>query len=303
MHASPSRPGRREPTTAPPVIAFDRRKYGAPLQADACAIDDIPGFITSPARPHRLGFYEIALITGGSGHLELDGTALPVAPGRVLLTEPGEARRWRLAPTPGDPLAGMLVFFEAEFIDAFFGDAGFLAHLPLVAADAAQRSLAAPPREFARMMDAAGDMRDELRDVRDDTSHALRAQTYRLLVALQRLGDVRPGPADAGRALARRFAALVDERVALGEGVGDHAARLGVTPRHLNQCVHAATGRTASATLQARQMLEARRLLMHTALGVGEVAERLHFGDASYFVRFFKRHAGMTPRQFRLGQR
>ena len=64
--------------------------------------------------------------------------------------------------------------------------------------------------------------------------------------------------------------------------------------------MQAACGRTASEAIHARRMLEARRLLLHTGLGVGAIAERLNFSDASYFVRFFKRHAGATPREFRV---
>lgn len=289
------------PPPPSPTIHFDRHKYGAELMVDACAISDIPGFITGPTRPHRLAFYEIALITAGDGLLELDGVGLPVAPRRALLTEPGETRRWRLAPDSREPLRGMLVFFEADFFNAFFGDARFLENLPLVAATADRRSLLAAPRAFDDLVDVAGSMRDELRLVRADSSHALRAQAYRLLVSLQRLGgDLAAAPADARRALARRFNALVDERFALAESVTRYAELLHVTPRHLNQCVQAACGRTASETIHARQMLEARRLLLHTGLGVGAIAERLNFGDASYFVRFFKRHAGATPREFRL---
>ena len=288
--------------TSVQTIPFDRRKYGAELQVDACAISDIPGFITAPTRAHRLTFYEVALITAGDGLLELDGTGLPVAPRRVLLTEPGETRRWRLAPrAPAGALQGMLVFFEEEFINGFFGDARFLENLPVVAAGPAQRSWMASARAFSDLVDVAGAMRDELRAVRDDTSHALRAQTYRLLIALQRLGGDRAGaPADAARTLARRFSALVDERYATSRSVTSYAQLLGVTPRHLNQCVQATTGRTASEAIHARQMLEARRLLLHTDLGVGEIAERLEFSDASWFVRFFKRHAGATPRQYRV---
>lgn len=286
--------------TPAPTIRFDRRKYGDELLVDACAISDIPDFITGPARPHRLAFYEIALVTSGEGQLELDGVALPVARGRALLTEPGETRRWHLAPDTPGRLDGLLVFFEAEFFNAFFGDTRFLENLPLVAAAAQQRSLAAPARTFDELVDLAGDMRDELRCVRDDSSHALRAQAYRLLVSLQRLGgDLAASPADASRALARRFTALVDERFTLAQGVGEYAELLHVTPRHLNQCVQATVGRTASETIHARQMLEARRLLLHTTLGVGAIAERLNFSDASYFVRFFKRHAGATPLAFR----
>jgi AraC-like DNA-binding protein len=288
------------PNLAPPTIRFDRRKYGAELMVDACAISDIPGFITGPTRPHRLAFYEIALITSGDGLLELDGVDLPVERGRALLTEPGETRRWRLTPGAREPLDGLLVFFEAEFFNAFFGDARFLENLPLVAAAAGARSLAAAPRPFDELVDIAGAMRDELQAVRDDSSHALRAQGYRLLVALQRLGgNLPPAPPDAARVLARRFAGLVDARFALAESVGSYADLLHVTPRYLNQCVQAITGRTASETLHARQMLEARRLLLHTAASVAAIAEQLNFSDPSYFVRFFKRHAGATPREFR----
>ena len=287
--------------TSSPVISFDRRKYGTELQVDACAVSDIPGFITSPAQAHRLAFYEIALVTAGDGELEIDGARLPVSPRRVLVTAPGETRRWRLAPKSREGLGGMLVFFEADFINAFFGDAKFLQNMPVLAAEAHHRSLAASPRDFDNLVDVAGGMRDELRAVRDDSSHALRAQTYGLLVGLQRLGGCESRvPAVAGRALARRFIALVDERVALGESVTCYAQRLNVSARHLNQCVQASAGRTASETIHARQMLEARRLLLQTGMGVGEIADRLNFGDASYFVRFFKRHAGETPRQFRL---
>ncbi len=283
-----------------PTIRFDRRKYGPELLLDACAIADIPGFITGPTRPHRLGFYEIALVTGGDGVLELDGADLSVAPGRALLTEPGETRRWRLAPGSAEPLAGLLVFFEAEFFNAFFGDARFVENLPLVAAAAPQRSLAPARRAFDELVDVAGHMRDELHAVRDDSSHALRAEGYRLLVALQRLGSgLAPARADASRALARRFAALVEERHALADGVADYARRLHVTPRHLNDCVQQACGRTASETIHARRMLQARRLLLHTDASVGAIAESLGFGDVSYFVRFFKRHAGATPLEFR----
>ena len=289
------------PTPLPQAIRFDRRKYGTELLIDACAIGDIPDFITGPNRPHRLAFYEIALITAGDGLLELDGISLPLAPRRALLTEPGETRRWCLAPGAREPLAGMLVFFEADFFNAFFGDARFLENLPLVAAAAGQRSLAAEPRAFDELVDVAGSMRDELRSVRADSSHALRAQGYRLLVAMQRLGaGLSASPADAGRALARRFGTLVDERFALAESVARYAELLHVTPRHLNACVQSACGRTASETIHARRMLEARRLLLQTGLGVGAIADRLNFSDASYFVRFFKRHAGATPREFRL---
>ena len=78
-----------------------------------------------------------------------------------------------------------------------------------------------------------------------------------------------------------------------------YADALGVTARHLNQCVRAATGLTASETIQRRLHLEARRLLLESTLSVGAIAEALDFSDTPYFVRFFKRHAALTPGEFR----
>ena len=287
-------------------IDFDRRKYGPELLADACAIRDIPGFITAP-RSHRLMFHEIAFITRGRGRLDIDDASLDVAPRRVLVTGPGEVRRWRLD-EPG--LEGLLVFFESEFIDAFFGDTRFLDSLPLLAAPPEARGVAAPDRAFDAVMDIAGQMCGELETPRADTHHALRADTYRLLIALQRLavgrvGDERReshGKRLGAHRLARRFADLVDRHHAAQHEVAAYAERLDVSPRHLNACVREATGMTASDTIHQRQFLEARRLLAHTALGVGAIAERLGFADASYFIRFFKRHAGQTPLAWRAGR-
>ena len=81
-----------------------------------------------------------------------------------------------------------------------------------------------------------------------------------------------------------------------------HADRLGVTVRHLNACVRRSTGRTAATTLRERIHLEARRLLLQSSLPVSAIAEQLGFDDAPYFVRFFKRHAGVTPGAFRVAQ-
>jgi len=287
-------------------IDFDRRKYGPELLADACAIRDIPGFITAP-RSHRLMFHEIAFITQGRGRLDIDHASLDVAPRRVLVTGPGEVRRWRLD-EPG--LEGVLVFFESEFIDAFFGDTRFLASLPLMAASPEARAVATPGRAFDAVMDIAGLMCGELKAPRIDTHHALRADTYRLLIALQRLavgrlnGERRELQANrlGAHRLARRFTDLVERHHAEHHDVAAYAARLDVSPRHLNACVREATGKTPSETIHCRQFLEARRLLSHTALGVGAIAERLGFADASYFIRFFKRHAGQTPLAWRAGR-
>jgi AraC family transcriptional activator of pobA len=270
------------------------------LLADACDIRSLPHFITTPLA-HRLQFYEIALVADGDGYLDLDGSTIAINRRLLLLTRPGEIRRWRLD-TPRR-LDGLLAFFEGDFINEFFADRRFLETLPVVAAPAPQRSVALAPADFNRLVDMISAMRDELGCLRADTSHALRAQTYRLLIAVQRLMAAgAEGPADQSRALARRFRDLVDDGFANDSRVSHYAARLDVTPRHLNFCVQAATGRSASDVITQRLFLECRRLLLYSEMSIREIADILNFTDPSYFGRFFKRHAGATPRQFRVAR-
>lgn len=48
-----------------------------------------------------------------------------------------------------------------------------------------------------------------------------------------------------------------------------------------------------------RLMTEAATLLDNSAMQTAEIADLLGFKDPSYFSRFFRRHAGKSPRDFR----
>lgn len=284
-------------TQTAPAIPFDRIKYGRRLLADAGELDsEFPDLIKSPDA-HRLTFHEIALVTEGNGTVELDGTRLDVMPYRLCITAPGETRRWRLR---NERLNGFLAFFEAALFDEFFADAAFIDRFPVLTMDAARRSIPLERASFERLAGIVIAMRDELAAVQADTSHVLRAQGYLLLAELQRATGARPAPMDQARALAQRFAERVEQRFRHGDSVADHASALGVTARHLNHCVRIALGTTAGDVIQRRIHLEARRMLLNTDLPIVEIAQALDFSDASYFNRFFTRHAGTTPRAFRV---
>lgn len=277
-------------------IAFDRTKYGLPLQVDACTVASIDGFIKKPL-PHRLGFYEIALVTAGRGRLELDDAALEVAPWRLCVTRPNEVRRWQLE---NAQLGGWLAFFEADFLDGFFADPCFVARLPFLSAPAGERSIAMTRRQFDACVDVVGAMAGEIGALRVDSTHLLRADTYRLLMMLQRSSGAKPAcEIDAGARLAARFDKLVAAEARMGERVADYAARLETTSRNLNGCLRRAFGRSAGELIHQHVLRAACRLLLQTDLAAAAIAERLNFSDASYFNRFFQRHAGLPPGTFR----
>ena len=46
-------------------------------------------------------------------------------------------------------------------------------------------------------------------------------------------------------------------------------------------------------------MTEAKSIIQFTHLDIAEIAYQLNFTDASNFGKFFKKHAGITPLEFR----
>ncbi|MBA5778859.1 helix-turn-helix domain-containing protein [Stappia sp. F7233] len=114
-------------------------------------------------------------------------------------------------------------------------------------------------------------------------------------------GGLETGEPGRSAALLVRFRALVEERFASEHRISAFADALGVTLSHLTRLCRSRYGRSAGAMLRDRQMLEARRLLAYTQMGVADIAYRLGFSDPAYFSRVFASAAGRSPSAFRRG--
>jgi AraC-like DNA-binding protein len=191
--------------------------------------------------------------------------------------------------------------FDGDFVREFFSDARFLDELLLFRNDGGCAFVDIDDAEFARLIGIVDAMRRELGAPRDVSDHILRALLYQLLVEVGRHRPTVPNAHRTGRgALHARFASLVDLHFRSLRQVAQYAEALDVTANRLNQAVRSATGATASDAIHRRLFLESRRLLLHTSRNVAAIALDLGFREPSYFNRFFRRMAGMTPRAFRL---
>ena len=77
------------------------------------------------------------------------------------------------------------------------------------------------------------------------------------------------------------------------------AKELAITPVHLNRICRSVAGKSASQLLQAHVLDEAQKYLTYTSYSVSEIAYTLHFEYPNYFARFFKKHTGISPTEFR----
>jgi AraC-like DNA-binding protein len=245
--------------------------------------------------PHRHRFYEILWVVDGAGTHAADFEEHAIRPQTVFLVSPGQVHAVRVA----RPLSGYLLVFTADFLALDGLAAAAAAGLPFFRPGVANPVLALAAEDAGGLRASAEDLLAEFAAPAAWRRDMLRARLQVLLLGLGRTARRQGVQVASPVAPVARFQALVDDHFRRLHRVAEYARLLALTPGHLNALTRASTGQTASALIEARRVLEAKRLLAHSDAPVAEIAARLAFADASYFGRFFRRHAAQSPGAFR----
>lgn len=126
----------------------------------------------------------------------------------------------------------------------------------------------------------------------------LRCHLTQILVHMVRVFDQaeqahtsHPATALVAEYLRKHFA----EALSLNE-ISHHA---GYAPQYLSSLFRRDTGMSMQVFLQRLRIEEACRLLGNTEIRLPELAQAVGYGDTKHFSRVFKRHKGMSPREFK----
>lgn len=82
-------------------------------------------------------------------------------------------------------------------------------------------------------------------------------------------------------------------------GIAFYAGKLCLTPKYLTTTIKAITGKSAMAWIHEIVIVAAKAELKSTSKTILQISEELNFSDASLFCRFFRKHTGLTPKQYR----
>ncbi len=95
------------------------------------------------------------------------------------------------------------------------------------------------------------------------------------------------------------FRELIEQHYDKNYTVKKFASLLNISSKTLTTITNTVASKSPSVLISERIILEAKRLLSFTPLQINEIAYKLGFMDASYFVKYFKRHAKKSPRYYR----
>ena len=105
--------------------------------------------------------------------------------------------------------------------------------------------------------------------------------------------------ADENDYLFKQFVELVPQYMKQHRDVDFYADMLHVSTQTLTDIVYNASYQSASKFIADRLYHEARLLLHRSEFTIQDIADELGFSDQSAFGKFFKKHEGITPAEFR----
>ncbi len=97
----------------------------------------------------------------------------------------------------------------------------------------------------------------------------------------------------------RRFSLLVDIHYKEKHSVADYADMMSIAPKTITHKLRKMNMEQPNEFIKNRIMLEAKRLLIHTAMSAKQIAYHLGYEDPAYFNRLFTLKVGNTPSDFR----
>lgn len=271
-------------------------KLGTPFRAVALTPRKEGGYDYS--RPHRHAYYEIFFFESGGGEHDIDFNTFRIESPSLHFVSPGQVHEVR---RDADSY-GCVLLFTAEFYYLHLANKDLLYDLPFLNNNHLRPILNLSPEEAADVRALTGGMRQEYESAHPYGEEMIRSLLNLLLLKARRMFEGRqPEPeVESGESrLVRDLRMMVDRNFHAMHAVSAYANALHVTPGHLNDVTKQVTGKTVSALIQERIVLEAKRMLVHSEQSIKEIAYALGFDDPSYFTRFFRERAGTSPGTFR----
>lgn len=99
--------------------------------------------------------------------------------------------------------------------------------------------------------------------------------------------------------LANEFMRLVEQSDGRIRKVDDFAKQLNITPKYLSTLLKETMNRRPSEMIHFYTLKAIEHRLRYTDMTMQEIANDLNFANPSFFGKYFKEHAGITPLDFR----
>jgi AraC-like DNA-binding protein len=252
-----------------------------------------PGGVKKMIPPHRRNFFTVILLNNQQeGQMRMNEAEYEHQENVLFFQSPEHIFSF----VRGRAMTGYIVFFRKEFLFRFVDDP--VESFPFFSS--LQNNLfQLDPDQMARFREMFSLLYKEKGE--SSAPYLLMAILEKAMILHkkhQSIEEAVPGE----YSLVIRFKRLVEANYIEHRGLEFYAERLNLSTKYLSERIKAHTGKTAKAHITERVLLEAKNLLLYSDMDIAEISHSLEFTEPSYFGKFFRKHTGTTPKNFRLNR-
>lgn len=247
-------------------------------------------------KPHRHAFTVVAYFTHGHGTHDIDFMRYQVEPGSLFILYPGQVHSWELS----EDVDGY-IFFHSQLLF----DERQLINSQLQKFRVQQLFLPSLFMPFVEDSYFHGLWKqllvEQLSDAFWKNIYIATLITQIYIEILRPLVQTELAADKTQRTYQQwyqQFESLLEEHFKEIKSVSEYAAKMFISPKHLNRVTNKIVGKPASQIIADRVLLEAKRMLVNSSKNLSEIGDELGYEDYAYFSNVFKKHTGMTPSQF-----
>ena len=264
------------------------------------SIDRFRGYVDSNPHlqeVHSHNYYHLVYFTEGSGEHLIDFEKFDAKSGAMYFMKPGQVHQWYFK----EEYDGFVVNFFDNFFDWIGINSSLLQKFRFLQSILVQDHVVNVSEDLQeKVAEYFEEMIQENQQNNQFSNLKIGFHLMNLLIDIDRsLETSSLNKSDYQSVLLNNFQLLIEQNFKTKKLPKEYAELLYITPNHLNALCKDVLGSSAGELIRSRIVLEAKRLLVNKEISVTEIAYSLNFQDASYFVKFFKKHTGFTPEQFR----
>ncbi|SUJ25841.1 DNA-binding transcriptional regulator AraC [Sphingobacterium spiritivorum] len=252
-----------------------------------------------PNQPFRIDYYSLCICSEGSIHVHIDKKSHQISKDGIMVAAPSTIINFIEA---SEDFRMKLLFFDKSFLLKNFTDPFILDRMPLFNQQSYQiiqgdntsgEKWRALLTYLEKKTTETGPLKDEI----------IRTIIYYLLLQTSEIylqQDQRAeSEVNALKDIYFDFSKLVQSEAKNHKDVNFYAEKLCISNKYLIRIVKEACGKTPHEIIDDALLKEAYMLLSQPSLNISAVAYHLQFSSVATFSRFFKKHSGLSPAQYK----
>lgn len=247
---------------------------------------------------HRTGFYQIVWFLKGTVKHVVDFQALDISPNTLLFINKDSVQQF----DADADFEAVALLFTDDFFSKSKIDISYL-RSTILFNDLFSISKIEVPKELHSFEALFQLMRDELAITNDIYQADILKNLLHHFLLLSEREYKKQGFVEVVKSKDLQYVLLFKELLEMHytteKTVLFYAEKINITTKRLLQATAKIQGKTPKEIIDYRIVLEIKRLLSHTDQSIKEIAFSLGFNEPTNFVKYFRKHDGVTPATFR----